>query len=710
MHSTLEKAYRYKNYFYITGILFLLVGKEFTLTAQIPEYRWDHLKIGGGGYVTGIAIHSSDKDIMYIRTDIGGAYRWNKHVNGWEQMLNWISPENANLIGVDGIALDPSNSNRVYLALGRRSDEEGGVFRSENRGKTWEKLLDMDFEGNGRNGRWVGECIAIDPSNSNNIYVGTRKNGLWRSIDDGKTWLKVEEVPEGNTRTPVTGIRSIVFNPTNTINGHSSKIYVGIPGYGIYLSDNGGESFYKMPGAPDTPARMQGINDELFVSHGKGLTYFSKGKWHDITPVKDKNYVALAVDETDSRKIVVAQRYSRFLNPIFRSTDKGNTWEQVNTPEVPAQLNLTVPWWPSAWFSSATAGMSMVPGGTGELYFTDWFGVWYTPDVWNESTTWNTVVKGHEETVVLTLVSPPSGPLLYSGLADVSGFIHTDTARYPEQRISNFNECYSISVCESDPAHVALLGAKTWYGDESTLLTSSNFGESWTERNLPPGEILGRVAISALNPSRLVYLSGSGNVYFSEDKGENWEEGKNAPVGAFKVKDIWNKNKILAADLTNGSFYIIKENTLYQSMDGISWVEKGKIPVSSLQDRFRNIVSLPGRPGEIWVCLGADGLWKTTDSGTTFHRIENFENARLICWGAPVPGSTIPTAFVFGTKQGKWGIYRSMDMGESWIKIHDDQHQFPAGVSAIDGDKHLFGRIYVGTDGNGIKYGEPFKQ
>ncbi len=696
-------------FLHLTGILFLLLGKGFTLAAQTPEYKWEHLKIGGGGYVTGIAIHPSNKDIMYIRTDIGGAYRWNKHISGWEQMLNWISPENANLIGVDGIALDPNNTNRVYLALGRRSDGEGGIFRSENRGETWEKLLDMAFEANGRNARWIGECIAVDPLNSNIIYAGTRKNGLWRSTDDGKTWLKLKEVPEGDTRNPATGIRSIVFNPSKNINGRSSEIYVGIPDYGIYLSNDGGGSFLKMPGTPETPARMQVVNGELFVSHSKGLAYFSKGEWHDITPMADKNYVGLAVDETDSRKIVVAQCYSRFLNPIFRSTDKGNTWKQINTDEIPAKLNLTIPWWPKVWFSSATAGITMAPGGTGELFFTDWFGVWHTPDIWADTTRWNTIVKGHEETVVLTLVAPSSGPLLYSGLADVSGFIHKNTTYYPGQRIANFNECFSISVCESDPAHIVLLGAQDWYGDKSTLLTSCDFGENWTERALPGEEILGRIAISALNPSHLVYLAGSGNVYYSLNKGESWEKGENAPVGTIKLKDIWNRNKILASDLVNGCFYIMKEGILYTSINGISWEEKGKIPVPRLQDRFMNIAPCPGRPGEIWVCLGTDGLWKTTDSGVSFHRIENFENARLICWGTSAPNSHTPTAFAFGVKQGKWGIYRSIDMGKNWVKIHNDHHQFPTGVSAIDGDKNVFGRIYVGTNGYGISYGEPAK-
>lgn len=707
MRIIIGNTHRYRNFIRFTALLFILLAKGFTLVAQTAEYKWEHLKIGGGGYVTGIAIHPSDKDIMYIRTDIGGAYRWNKDNEGWEQMLNWISPENANLIGVDGIALDPINPHRIYLALGRRSDGEGGIFRSEDRGETWKKLLDVAFEGNGHNARWIGECIAVDPLNSNIIYAGTRKNGLWRSSDDGETWSKLEEVPEGDIRNPVKGIRSIVFDPSQNINDHSAGIYVGIPDYGIYCSNDGGGSFTKMEGAPQTPARMQVVNGDLFVSHGGGLRYFSEGKWHDITPVTNKDYVALAVDETDNRRIIVAQYYNHFLNPIFRSTDKGNTWEQIKSDMVPAKLHLTIPWWPQVWFSSATAGMAMAPGGAGELFFTDWFGVWHTPDIWADSTNWTTFVKGHEETVILTLVSPHTGPLLYSGLADVSGFIHKNTTHYPEKRISNFNECFSISVCESDPAHIALLGSKDWYGANSTLLTSSDFGENWTARALPADEILGRIAISALDPSLLVYLAGSGNVYYSINKGESWEKAENAPVGAIRLRDIWNKNMVLASDPINGCFYILKKGELYSSMNGISWEQMGRIPVPRLQDRFQNIVPCPGSPGEVWVCLGKDGLWKTTDSGTSFQRVENFENARLICWGAPAPDSHMPTAFVFGVKQGKWGIYRSVDMGKNWIKIHDDRHQFPAGVSAIEGDKNVFGRIYVGTDGNGINYGEP---
>ncbi|MEX0685115.1 MAG: hypothetical protein WD267_09325 [Balneolales bacterium] len=680
-----------------------------TIPTPSSDYHWGSLPIGGGGYVTGIAIHPVETDNIYIRTDVGGAYRWNSADEKWEQMLDWVGPENGNLFGADGMALDKNKPDRIYLALGTKVDQEGGVFRSEDRGESWTNLFSANFEANGREGRWVGENLAVDPNNSNVIYAGTRKDGLWRSVDDGANWSRVSSVSRGHIGGNPTGVRSIVFDPADKSDGRSSTIYVGVPSIGIFLSSDGGDSFALMEGSPQYPARMQVVDNELFVTHSTGVMFLADGIWKNITPPKgnNRNYVALAVDETDNNKLVVAERYGSFYNPIYRSSDKGESWEQINTNAAPATLHVNIPWWNKSRFSSATAGMEFVPGGSGELFYTDWFGVWQTPNVWASNTDWYTKVKGHEETVILTLVAPPEGALVYSGMADVFGFRHDAIDEYPAKALYSINEGFSIAVCEESPSNIAILGARTWGGEQSRLAISSDYGETWEDRSLPSGTTLGKIAISSTDPDRIVYVAAAGSVYYTTNRGATWKQAEGAPENAVRLTDIWNKDFALSADLVDGErFYLFHEGKLFASTDGgATWEAQNETDLPD-QSGYLNVVSAPGMLGEVWVSLDKNGLWKSSNGGKNFTKVSSLGSVSLITWGAAAPGASNPSAYAYGTQGGKWGLYRSVNMGGSWTRINNDDYQFPAGAKALAGDRNVFGRIFVGSGGFGISYGE----
>ncbi|OYP49336.1 hypothetical protein CG709_02810, partial [Lachnotalea glycerini] len=114
--------------------------------------------------------------------------------------------------------------------------------------------------------------------------------------------------------------------------------------------------------------------------------------------------------------------------------------------------------------------------------------------------------------------------------------------------------------------------------------------------------------------------------------------------------------------------------------------------------------------GGFWVagglCVAASGLWPSTDSGQTFTKLSNVEKADVVGFGKAAPGKDYMALYVSAQINGVRGIFRSDDVGETWVRINDDQHQYGSTNSSITGDPRVYGRVYVGTNGRGIVYGD----
>ena len=155
---------------------------------------------------------------------------------------------------IGGLAIDPTNENRVFAAvLGHPygANVERGVFCTLNGGKTWEKVLYID-ENTG------AVQVAIDPQNPQIIYAdmwagrqGPWENGAWngttsglfKSVDGGKNWKKLEK----GLPTTAQGLSRIGFTiaPTNP-----NRLYATVeapPQYGgIFRSDDAGETWSRL--------------------------------------------------------------------------------------------------------------------------------------------------------------------------------------------------------------------------------------------------------------------------------------------------------------------------------------------------------------------------------------------------------------------------------------------------------------------------------
>jgi photosystem II stability/assembly factor-like uncharacterized protein len=232
---------------------------EITAVPASVPYRWRNVVIRAGGFVSGIVFSTSQQGLVYARTDVGGAYRSDDAGEHWTPLTDQFGRDDSTYLGIESVALDPQDSNKLYLAAGMYSADWGGpaaILRSSDRGKTFEKTP-MPFKmGGNDNGRGCGERLAVDPNLGSVLYFGSRKAGLWRSTDSGVTWSHVDSFPVKTKVTGVgenTGITFVAFDSSTGSKGSPTRtIYAGVAqvGIGLYRSQDAGATWQLVPGAP----------------------------------------------------------------------------------------------------------------------------------------------------------------------------------------------------------------------------------------------------------------------------------------------------------------------------------------------------------------------------------------------------------------------------------------------------------------------------
>jgi hypothetical protein len=118
-----------------------------------------------------------------------------------------------------------------------------------------------------------------------------------------------------------------------------------------------------------------------------------------------------------------------------------------------------------------------------------------------------------------------------------------------------------------------------------------------------------------------------------------------------------------------------------------------------------NLKAVAGHEGDVWLPTST-GLCHSTDSGASFERLASIDSAPLVGFGMAAPGASYPAVYAVGTVAGVYGIFRSDDMGATWIRINDDRHQYGM-LGDVSGDPRIYGRVYLATQGRGIVYGDP---
>ena len=726
----------YSNNFFGIGnessVKALLTDKTQFTTSTGEVYEWSNVKIGGGGFVTGIVMHPKTADIVYARTDAGGLFGWNPTNQTWKQLLRGDNLPQKVSLSIESVAIAPNDSNIVYAATGTytKTDEKGvtpgTLLKSSDRGNTW-KILNLKLPmGGNEPWRWTGERLAVDPNNSNIVYFGSRLNGLWNSGDGGQTWLQVASVPVGEPH-PETdkraGVTYVVFDPSSgNIDGKTKLIYAGVSGKGIYHSRDAGTTWQLLKASPLVP--QQGIvtsKGELITTfykqekdpRGAVWKYSSQG-WQDITPKQGNNYCAIAVDPNKPNTIFTIT-YPMSPDGIYRSDNGGANWVILKNT-----LN-KLPWYPDWSFWSLSGAIAVSPFQPGQVWLTNGIGIWKTENASNNAVTWSATVNGIEETVTFDAISTPNGANFISAIADFDGFRHESLDSIPLNRHGKeFITTTSVAYSSGNPNFIVSVGANHHEQNKIRAGFSTDNGKTWQNfasienKTHPQDLIFGNVAVSATDTQNIVWQPSNGTPpYFSKDGGKTWKRitfFEQKEIGGGAHPDLWNRQQVLAADSMQArTFYIYHHaNGLLLSTNdgGETWKIVNKALPTGIWNGA-NIKTLPGMAGEVWLSLKEKGLYRSSNFGVDFVKVAAVEESQVLGFGKAATGVNPATVFINGKVKGESGVFRSTDLGTTWLKVAEYPNGYFGESRVLVGDMNVFGRVFLGTGGNGFIYGQP---
>ena len=744
-----------------SGALFsVMIATAFASSAGGGEFVWKSVNIQGMGYVTGMVIHPRSPYDIYIRTDVGGAYRFDRAAARWIPLMDRFDSARVASYGVVSLAVDPADPATLWAAQNydfayTAADVEvyGEVMVSHDHGATWAptglgkaKIYmgpNDDFRGT------TGERLVADPARPARLYFGAQKDGLW--IKDGaRPWRKAE----GGLPSPAAPDVTFVLpdpNSGRTGSGFTRRVYAGIYASGIWMSEDAGDSWRNI-GGPVNPLRAAlSLDGALFVTSGgdeggrgsKGerligsVERYREGAWQNVTPpgVRD-SWSGIACHPRNPRIILAALNHDL---TIFASKDAGETWWRVPVADR-GSLGNQPAYYPRdgrgpGWGNAAIA---FDPADPRRVWQTNGFGVIATENIAAEPTAWQWRVSNLEELVVQSVRVPPlvtlpgtgeQGADLLSAVADMVGFRHASRDHPPEATMTTFRtvaQATSLTYCARQPQFAAFVGWENGAGAPVKTGWSDDNGKTWRPfADTSPGTA-GQIAMSATDPMNMVWapIRGKPTVY-TTDGGKSWQPGRLAagePLPpSWQISGEWWSGQVLAPDrVAGGRFYFYADGDLYRSSDGGAvWKRQitirtdipGGAPVAHTVKV--SIVADPVHAGALYLTFARNSnqpkpfrLLHSADYGNTFSVVDGLTACSYVAFGKGRVENQ-PFVYAFGRANGDRAdaVYKSEDGGRTWVRISDPARHGFGNIGSLEADMRTRDLVYVGTGGRGIFYG-----
>jgi MYXO-CTERM domain-containing protein len=698
------------------NITLSVVGALLLLATQSPHaqtaesYVWQSVAIRGGGFVPGLVFGTAEKNVLYARTDMAGAYRWDETKYGWIPIMDWLTRADVKYIGVESIAADPVDSNVVYMAVGTyTSSGNGQIIRSADRGDTWTRYNIATPMGGNADGRSLGERLMVDPNKTSILYFGSRTAGLWKSTDSAATWAKVASFPV--TGTNPYGLSFVVFDKTSGTAGNgSSTIYVGVAattaGTNLYRSTDAGTTWALVTGTNPPSGMMphHGVlasDGNLWIAYNSssGPNSISSGSvwklntattaWTNVNPTGHGGGIGgISVSASDPNYALASTLDWWAPDEMYRTTNGGTSWTAIGRN---ATHNMNgaeyLCFGPANCTTPSAAGwagdIEIDPFNQSRAFYVTGQGVWSSKNTDASSgIVWSFEDKDFEETVGLDLTSSVK-TAVFAVVGDI-GIIRSATDALdtpsPTGMVTNpkFGNGNSVDFAGLNPNIVADCGTGSPSGGYST-----DNGVTWKPFASQAGG--SKVAVGA---DGSVFVWGQN---YSTDNGATWKACSGLPSGARVASDRVNPKK----------FYAFSGGSLYASTDGAATFTAATTGLSG----SGRAAAVFGMEGEVWVSAGSN-LYHSKNSGAGATKVTGPSQVYSVGFGKAAQGSSYPAVYIIGTVSSVSGVFRSTDEGATWLRVNDDKHQYGQ-MDNVAGDEDYYGRVYVTTQGRGIPYGQP---
>lgn len=501
---------------------------------HIP-YTYRHCPVPGGGYATGFLYHPRQEGLLYLRTDIGGTYRFDYAAQRWVFLCPHVNPTDPAQSAPIAMALDEHRPERLYIICGERQRPYGELTISFDYGESFiAKPLPFFAHGN-LSGRGTGERLIVDERDANTLWCASQQDGLWVTHDLGDTWQHIDGLPE----THLTFIAQVKGQLIVGAAGVATK-QGDLRGAALYVGD--GTTFRPMEQPENTPMegccihglvaqRWSADERYLYVTFGANgprsfiddlgyscdsgdnvdghivrypITEAGLGAMEDITPCGERGHLAWGYSGICASRrtpgLVIATTICRFSgDSIFLSRDYGTTWQEIlhdlDVGSIRFRTSYMLPEHNGGesiihWLSD----IKLNPFDDNESWFNTGTGVFRSFDLLSDDSYYTDWSDGVEETVHLNVYAMPSGEVkVIDIIGDLGGFAFTDLDTpcrnsFDDENGNRYITCLNADFADDNPDRIVVTARGNWKGKtKGGLILSQDNACTWRRLPMPWG-------------------------------------------------------------------------------------------------------------------------------------------------------------------------------------------------------------------------------